>query len=254
MAPTTDPAVLRSSLAAYLEELRESGIEDLPADLLNDAQHGVAHTAPPTNIQQGPAPAKTSVEGTTHHETLEQIRKNLGDCKRCKLGTTRKNLVFGVGNPQARLVFVGEGPGADEDEKGEPFVGDAGRMLNRIITAMGIRREDVYICNVVKCRPPGNRNPEPDEIESCEPFLRAQIAAIGPRVVVALGKFAAQTLLRETAPISRLRGRWHRYEGVRLMPTFHPAYLLRNPADKGKAWEDLQLVMKEFGKSPPGTR
>jgi DNA polymerase len=145
-------------------------------------------------------------------------------------------------------MFVGEGPGEDEDRQGEPFVGRAGQLLTKMIEAMGYRREDVYIANVVKCRPPGNRNPEPDEIEACEPFLRAQIDAIRPRVLVALGKFAAQTLLREATPISRLRGRWFEYEGVRLMPTFHPAYLLRSPNEKGKAWEDLQHVMKELGK------
>jgi DNA polymerase len=159
--------------------------------------------------------------------------------------------VFGVGNPAAEIMFVGEGPGADEDQQGEPFVGKAGQLLTKMIEAMGFRREDVYIANVVKCRPPGNRNPEPDEIAACEPFLRAQIAAISPKVIVALGKFAAQTLLRDTTPISKLRGRWSSYEGVKLMPTFHPAYLLRSPEEKKKAWEDLQLVMKELGRPLP---
>ncbi len=179
------------------------------------------------------------------------IRQELGDCTRCKLAAGRHRLVFGVGNPAAELVFVGEGPGEDEDRQGEPFVGRAGQLLTRMIEAMGYARGDVYIANVVKCRPPGNRNPEPDEIEACEPFLRAQLAAIRPRVIVALGKFAAQTLLRESTPISRLRGRWTAYEGVKLMPTFHPAYLLRSPEEKKKAWEDLQLVMKELGRSDP---
>jgi len=151
-------------------------------------------------------------------------------------------------------MFVGEGPGADEDARGEPFVGKAGQLLTKMIEAMGFRRDEVYIANVVKCRPPGNRDPEPDEIEACEPFLKAQIAAIRPRVIVALGRFAVQTLLRDGAPISRQRGRWRAYEGVRLMPTFHPAYLLRNPPEKKKAWDDLQLVMKEFGKTLPGKR
>jgi DNA polymerase len=160
--------------------------------------------------------------------------------------------VFGVGNPSAELMFVGEGPGADEDVQGEPFVGRAGQLLTKMIEAMGFARSQVYIANVVKCRPPGNRDPEPDEIEACEPFLKAQIAAIRPRVIVALGRFAVQTLLRDTTPISRQRGRWREYEGVKLMPTFHPAYLLRNPAEKKPAWDDLQLVMKEFGKAPPG--
>jgi DNA polymerase len=181
------------------------------------------------------------------------IRRDLGDCRRCKLAGGRTNLVFGVGDPRAELMFVGEGPGGDEDLQGEPFVGRAGQLLTRMIEAMGFRRSEVYIANVVKCRPPGNRDPEPDEIDACEPFLRRQIAAIRPKVVVALGRFAVQTLLRDPTPISRQRGRWREYEGVRLMPTFHPAYLLRNPAEKKAAWEDLKLVMKEFGKAPPGS-
>jgi DNA polymerase len=148
-------------------------------------------------------------------------------------------------------MFVGEGPGADEDQQGEPFVGKAGQLLTKMIEAMGFRRDEVYIANVVKCRPPENRNPEPDEIEACEPFLRAQIGAIRPRVIVALGKFAAQTLLRDPTAISRLRGGWREYEGVRLMPTFHPAYLLRSPGEKAKAWEDLKLVVQELGRTLP---
>ncbi len=163
----------------------------------------------------------------------------------------RRRLI-GVGNPRAELMFVGEGPGADEDQQGEPFVGRAGQLLTRMIEAMGYGRAEVYIANVVKCRPPGNRNPEPDEMDACEAFLRAQIRAVAPKAIVALGKIAAQTLLRDTTPISRLRGRWATYEGTRLMPTFHPAYLLRSPDEKKKAWEDLQLVMKELGKTPPG--
>ncbi|MCP3065199.1 uracil-DNA glycosylase [Myxococcus sp. K38C18041901] len=182
--------------------------------------------------------------------TLDQVRRELGDCQRCKLCTGRKNIVFGSGNPRAELVFVGEGPGENEDIQGFPFVGAAGDLLTKMIEAMGFRRDDVYICNVVKCRPPGNRNPEPDEIAACEPFLRAQLAALQPKVVVALGKFAAQTLLRDSTPITRMRGAWRVYEGIQLMPTFHPAYLLRNPAEKRKAWEDLQAVMKIFGKNP----
>jgi len=177
---------------------------------------------------------------------LLDVRAELGDCQRCKLCVGRKNLVFGVGNPAAHLVFVGEGPGADEDEQGEPFVGKAGQLLNKMIEAMGYRREDVYICNVVKCRPPGNRNPEPDEIAACEPFLKKQLAAIRPRMIVTLGKFAAQCLLRDDTPISRLRGQFRSYEGVPLMPTFHPAYLLRDPTKKKEAWEDLKAVMHEL--------
>jgi DNA polymerase len=179
---------------------------------------------------------------------LLAVREQLGECTRCKLGRGRTKLVFGVGDARAELMFVGEGPGEDEDLQGEPFVGRAGQLLTKMIEAMGYRREEVYIANVVKCRPPGNRNPEPDEIEACEPFLRAQIDAVRPKVIVALGKFAAQTLLRDTSPIGKLRGRWFTYEGVRLMPTFHPAYLLRSPNEKGRAWDDLQLVMKELGK------
>nr|WP_225938064.1 uracil-DNA glycosylase [Myxococcus sp. RHSTA-1-4] len=193
---------------------------------------------------KGPLPGM----GEGERPTLDEIRRELGDCKRCKLCGTRKNIVFGSGNPRAELVFVGEGPGENEDLQGVPFVGAAGELLTKMIEAMGFRRDEVYICNVVKCRPPGNRNPEPDEIAACEPFLRAQLAAIRPKVVVALGKFAAQTLLRDTTPITRLRGNWRTYEGIQLMPTFHPAYLLRSPAEKRKAWEDLQAVMKVLGK------
>lgn len=184
--------------------------------------------------------------------TLQALRAAIGDCRRCRLAAGRTHLVFGVGNPRARLVFVGEGPGEEEDRRGEPFVGRAGQLLTDIITkGMGLRRDDVYICNVVKCRPPGNRNPEPDEVESCEPFLRRQLELIRPEVVVALGKFAAQTLLRDRTPITRLRGRWFDYHGIRLMPTFHPAYLLRNPADKRLVWADVQEVMAVLGLPRP---
>ena len=178
--------------------------------------------------------------------TLDVIREELGDCTRCKLHPTRKNIVFGVGNPHANLMFIGEAPGFDEDQQGEPFVGKAGQLLTKMIGAMGLAREDVYIGNILKCRPPQNRNPEPDEIEQCEPFLRKQIDAIAPRVLVALGKFAAQTLLRSNASISSLRGHWHSYQGIQLMPTFHPAFLLRSPDKKREAWSDLQLVMAEM--------
>ncbi|MEO5770420.1 MAG: uracil-DNA glycosylase [Polyangia bacterium] len=174
---------------------------------------------------------------------LRLVRDELGDCTRCKLSAGRKNLVYGVGNPEAHLVFVGEGPGADEDEQGEPFVGKAGQLLTKMIGAMGYDRADVYICNVVKCRPPGNRNPEPDEIAACEPFLKKQLAAIRPRMIVALGKFAAQCLLHDDSPISRLRGNFRTYEGIPLMPTFHPAYLLRDPTKKKEAWDDLKAVL-----------
>lgn len=198
--------------------------------------------------QARPAAAPAVAEGP--RKTLDEVRRELGDCRRCKLCEGRTNLVFGVGNPRAELVFVGEGPGAEEDKQGIPFVGAAGQLLTKMIEAMKFKRDDVYICNVVKCRPPNNRNPEPDEIEACEPFLKAQLQALQPKVIVALGKFATQTLLRDSTAITRLRGQWRTYQGVPLMPTFHPAYLLRQPADKKLAWMDLQEVMKRFGKTP----
>jgi len=172
----------------------------------------------------------------------------IGDCRRCKLHRGRTNIVFGVGDPDAELVFVGEGPGADEDRKGEPFVGKAGQLLTKMIEAMGYARNDVYICNVVKCRPPNNRDPEPDEVEACEPFLMTQLAIVKPKVIVGLGRHASQTLLRTRTPISSLRGKWFAYQGVDFMPTFHPAYLLRSPEKKREAWNDLQLVMAKLGK------
>ena len=185
---------------------------------------------------------------------LQVLRDEIGDCKRCKLAPTRTNLVYGVGNPDADLVFVGEAPGADEDAQGEPFVGKAGQLLTKMIEAMGYTRNDVYICNVLKCRPPGNRNPEPDEVATCEPFLKRQLAAIRPRMIVALGKFAAQCLLRDDTPITRLRGGFRSYEGIPLMPTLHPAYLLRDPSKKKLAWEDLKAVnaaLARVGIHPP---
>ncbi len=216
------------------------------------ASGGPAAPAPARPLAPAPSIESAAAGGEKGcgSDALLAVRRDLGDCTRCKLAAGRTRLVFGVGDPAADLVFVGEGPGADEDREGEPFVGKAGQLLTRMIEAMGFRREQVYIANVVKCRPPGNRNPEPDELAACEPFLRAQLEAIRPRVIVALGKFAAQTLLRDTTPISRLRGRWAEYQGVRLMPTFHPAYLLRSPEEKKRAWEDLQLVMKELGRTP----
>ena len=177
--------------------------------------------------------------------SLEELRAAIGDCRRCKLCSGRTNLVFGVGHTKAKLMFVGEGPGRDEDLQGEPFVGRAGQLLNDIITkGMGLRREDVYITNVVKCRPPENRNPEPDEVAACEPFLKKQIDLIRPEIIVGLGKFAVQTLLQSKLPITKLRGQWHNYHGIKLMPTFHPAYLLRNPGDKKLVWEDIKKVIE----------
>jgi uracil-DNA glycosylase family 4 len=175
---------------------------------------------------------------------LEAVRSELGDCRRCPLHRTRHRLVFGEGFPHAELVFVGEAPGAEEDAQGRPFVGRAGQLLTKIVGAMGLRREEVYICNILKCRPPGNRNPQPDEIAACEPFLIRQLQMIRPKVICALGTFAAHTLLKLEAPISVLRGRFHTYQGIPLMPTYHPAYLLRNPGAKKQVWEDVQMIMK----------
>jgi len=262
--PDPEVAEVAAEALRHLWWLRDAGVREIPAPppavpvrraaaAPGEAPAGTPAASPVQAPASGPAPVGSLADKGCGSEALLAIRRDLGDCRRCKLAGGRTNLVFGVGNRQAELMFVGEGPGADEDEQGEPFVGRAGQLLTKMIEAMGFRRSEVYIANVVKCRPPGNRDPEPDEIDACEPFLRRQIAAIRPKVVVALGRFAVQTLLRDPTPISRQRGRWREYEGVRLMPTFHPAYLLRNPAEKKAAWEDLKLVMKEFGKPSPGT-
>lgn len=180
-------------------------------------------------------------------ETLEAIRADLGDCRRCGLSKKRKNIVFGAGDPHARLMFVGEGPGYDEDQMGEPFVGAAGGLLTKIIEAINHTREQVYICNIIKCRPPGNRNPMEDEIEACFPFLKRQIASVKPDIICALGTFAAQTLLETKSPISKLRGCSYDYMGTKVLPTYHPAYLLRNPNKKRDVWEDMKKLMKAMG-------
>lgn len=176
--------------------------------------------------------------------TLEDVKQELGDCQRCALGRLRTNLVFGEGNPKSGLVFVGEAPGGDEDVQGRPFVGRAGQLLTRIIEAMDLKRKDVYICNILKCRPPGNRNPKPEEINACEPFLIKQLKVIKPQVICALGTFASHTLLKTDVPITVLRGKFHAYHGIQLMPTYHPAYLLRNPGAKKQVWEDVQKIMR----------
>jgi DNA polymerase len=178
--------------------------------------------------------------------SLEDLKADLGDCQRCRLARGRNKIVFGTGDPGAKLVFVGEGPGFEEDQQGLPFVGPAGRVLTRIIEAINLDRDQVYICNVIKCRPPGNRNPESDELNTCFPFLKRQIAAIQPEYIVALGTFAAQTLLGTTTPISKLRNRFHEYNGIKVLPTYHPAYLLRNPDKKREVWEDMKMLMKEY--------
>jgi DNA polymerase len=229
---------LLSALQGYLEELQETGVEGLPLDLsgsLGGPANGVAEPA------ASYAPSATS-------ESLDEISSSLGDCQRCALGATRTNLVFGVGNPRARVVFVGEAPGKDEDLKGEPFVGEAGQLLTKIIEAMGFKREEVYICNVLKCRPPKNRDPLPAEVEECGPFMLRQVKAIAPVAIVALGKFAAQTLLQSKTPISKLRGTFHDYHGIPLMPTYHPAALLRDNSLKRDVWSDMQQVMALLAK------
>jgi uracil-DNA glycosylase len=226
---TGEAAAALTELRAYLSWISERGDREIAFASAPPVDTGIA------------MPRKLPVV------TLESVREEIGDCTRCKLHKGRTNLVFGVGNPEARLMFVGEAPGEDEDKKGEPFVGKAGQLLTKMIEAMGLRREDVYICNTVKCRPPNNRNPEPDELASCEPFLKGQLTAVKPEVIVTLGKFAAQALLRDQTPITRLRGAWREYEGIPVMPTFHPAYLLRSPQEKGKVWDDLQQVMKKLG-------
>jgi uracil-DNA glycosylase family 4 len=200
-----------------------------------------------------PAVASPSLfEEKIENDSLDRIRTDIGpNCTRCKLHKARKNIVFGVGNPKAQLVFVGEGPGRDEDEQGEPFVGRAGKLLTQMIEAMGLRRPDVYICNVVKCRPPENRLPEPDEIAICSPYLLRQLGVIQPKVICCLGACSAQTMLQTTQGISKFRGEWFDYKGSKLIATYHPAYLLRNPAAKGEVWKDLQKVMAVLGLEPP---
>lgn len=180
------------------------------------------------------------------NERLQAIRADLGDCRRCRLCQNRNSIVFGAGNPHAQLVFVGEGPGYEEDKQGQPFVGPAGQLLTKIIAAIRLSREQVYICNIIKCRPPANRNPWPDEIANCLPFLERQLSAIKPKFICALGTFAAQTLLNTSRPISKLRGRFYDYQGTRVLPTYHPAFLLRNADKKRDVWEDMKLLMKEY--------
>jgi DNA polymerase len=241
---------LARALATYVEYQRELGVLGFAPAAPRPAATSAPRPAPPAPPPAGAPPriqAPTSdlfvSPGLAAAATLEALRAHIGDCRRCKLAPHRTNLVFGVGNPAARLVFVGEGPGHDEDLKGEPFVGRAGQLLTEIITkGMKLQRADVYIANVVKCRPPGNRDPQPDEIAACRSYLERQIALVRPRVIVALGRVAAQTLLGNDAPIGRMRGQWFRVQGVPTMVTYHPAALLRNSALKRPTWEDMQQV------------
>jgi DNA polymerase len=247
---TISASATASSFQSSQSELRE----EMPA-----RKSAVVPAAPKESVFEIVTP-KPEHGVTDPVEALTLIRQDLGDCTRCKLHEGRTQIVFGVGNPRAELMFVGEGPGADEDAQGEPFVGRAGQLLNNMIKAMGLRREDIYIANIVKCRPPGNRQPERDEAETCSPFLMRQIAAIKPKVLVALGATAAKNLLAINAPMTELRGRWYDFKpagsdaswpGARLAVTYHPAFLLRDPRQKGEAWKDLQMVMKYLGIEPP---
>jgi DNA polymerase len=226
----------RDALVEHLRFAADLGVEGIsrdPAWRTRDTRD----PHPPGPPDPSDPPDRSAPSG------LLAVREEIGDCTRCKLHQLgRRQIVFGVGNPDADLMFVGEAPGGDEDVQGIPFVGRAGQLLTKIIEAIDLTRDEVYIANVIKCRPPGNRNPEPDEVETCRPFLFAQIDAIRPKVIVALGKFAAQTLLDTDDPISRLRGRVYDYRGAKLIPTFHPAYLLRNPSSKREVWEDMKKV------------
>jgi uracil-DNA glycosylase family 4 len=286
MPSTLDPQ-LRRALADRLLYYHELGIYDFyrrePLVRESAATDVVESATSQPELREEMAARKSAVAVTVAEENnfealtpkpesgvtdpiaaLKIIREDLGDCTRCKLHKQgRKQIVFGVGNPRAELMFVGEGPGADEDAQGEPFVGRAGQLLNNMIKAMGLQREEVYIANVVKCRPPGNRTPEPDECDTCSPFLMRQIAAIKPKVVVALGATAAKNLLAMNSSLGELRGRFYDFKpagvgsndpawpGARLAVTYHPAYLLRDPRQKGEAWKDLQMVMKYLGLRPP---
>ncbi|MEA2626836.1 MAG: uracil-DNA glycosylase [Candidatus Binatota bacterium] len=230
------------ALRSWVSDLAEGGLDAVPRARIV------------TPVAPAPPDARLAAASDTV-PSLEDVRVDLGDCRRCRLSAGRRQIVFGTGNANAQVMFVGEGPGEEEDRQGLPFVGRAGQVLTDIITkGMGLERADVYIANVVKCRPPQNRNPEPDEIAACEPFLLRQIESIRPRVIVALGKFAAQTLLQTKTPITKLRGTWHTFRDVKLMPTFHPSYLLRNPADKKLVWQDIQQVMSEIGLPLPPPR
>ena len=242
---------MHEQLKAHLEFFEELGVDGMRLEPeWRKRPHGVDDAGTPTEQPRAAGlvlPDPPQVHDvrifSSPAEALQAIREDIGDCKRCKLHTLgRKQIVFGVGNPNADLMFVGEAPGADEDIQGEPFVGRAGQLLTKIIEAIGMKREDVYIANVIKCRPPGNRNPEPDEVEQCEQFMFRQVDTIKPKVIVALGKFAAQALLRTNDPITRLRGREYKYRGAVLMPTYHPAYLLRTPSAKREVWEDMKRV------------
>jgi DNA polymerase len=237
----------QQQLAARIDYYREMGIYDFYRQPVVEEPRAeepapVIVAGPPPSIFDSPLPIIQDKPAA-----LKMVREEIGECVRCRLHKGRKNIVFGVGNVNSDIMFVGEGPGADEDEQGEPFVGRAGQLLNNMISAMGLKRSDVYIANVVKCRPPGNRTPEKDESDVCGPFLQRQIEIIRPKVIVALGAVAAKYLLAINDSMANLRGRWYDYKGSKLAVTYHPAYLLRDPRQKKEAWKDLQMVMKYLG-------
>jgi uracil-DNA glycosylase len=254
------PENLQEKLSLRLRYYEDIGIREFFRDRMNSshlepaleevtAQAAVAMTyegVETMNEPPAPPPLITAIPNIGEG-TLQTIREDIGDCIRCKLHKGRTKIVFGDGHPQAKLLFIGEGPGRDEDLQGLPFVGRAGKLLTQMIEAMGLRRSDVYICNVVKCRPPENRAPEKDEVAACSPFLFRQIDLVAPKVIVCLGSIAAQTILETTRGISQFRGQWLEFRGRKLMATYHPAYLLRNPAAKSEVWKDLQKVMAELG-------
>jgi uracil-DNA glycosylase family 4 len=287
MPQQIDP-VIKKALAARVNYYREMGIYDFYRRPVEEGAETAAQAfvSSAIDVTAGAAVSKgamslentvdsqivDSIEGTPSHmpkavrasssgatlpviqdkaSALAAIRADIGDCTRCGLHKGRNKIVFGVGNINADIMFVGEGPGADEDAQGEPFVGRAGQLLNNMIAAMGIKREDVYIANVVKCRPPGNRAPEKDEADTCSPFLMRQIDVVKPKVIVALGATAAKNLLAMNDSMANLRGRWYDFRGTKLIVTFHPAYLLRDPRQKKETWKDLQMVMKFLGMKPP---
>ena len=265
--PPLDPQLQRA-IADRLNFYRELGIydfyrRDVPQETASADEillvTGISPPAAPSSTPDlfslealASEPGNTFAEGAVDRSSgLRAIREDLGECVRCRLSQGRKHIVFGTGDPDAQLMFVGEGPGADEDEQGLPFVGRAGQLLNNMIQAMGLERKQVYIANVVKCRPPGNRTPERDECDTCSPFLLRQIEVINPKVIVALGATAARTLLSTVESMAKLRGQWHDFHGTRLAVTYHPAYLLRDPRQKKEAWKDLQMVMQYLGLTTP---
>ena len=228
----------RNEIAAQLEFFKDIGVDSVDVAAVGPVGEAQARQRAASGIDR-PGAHRAPLQ-------LDDIRAEIGNCQRCKLAPTRTHIVFGSGNPDAELVFVGEAPGYDEDQQGLPFVGRAGQLLTKIIESIDLKREDVYICNVLKCRPPENRNPEPDEVASCNPFLRKQLAAIRPKIVCCLGTFAAQTVLQTAAPISRLRGKFFDLDGMRVIATFHPAYLLRSPEKKREVWEDMKQIRAEL--------